>query len=166
MPRLNFKLLLSGSRPYLKIHIVQLIAFLAFVALQWHNTNNLTATQRYLPPPLTAGEIRLLSLGEPAIAARVIGFWLLSFDMRAGRIVQWHSLDYRRLSAWLTTAQDLDLLSDDAGMLAGGVFTEINDPQRVEQMLELVRRQFVKAPAVNWHRRRTHNKRRGNGRTD
>lgn len=127
----------------------QLALFVGFLAAQQAAPPG-RAAPRDLPPPVDAGDIRLFSLGEPAVAARVLGFWLLGFDSRAGQAVPFGSLDYVRLVGWLETIQALDPLSDMPVMSAAGVFVDVKDPARARRMIEFVHRAFLEAPALRW----------------
>ena len=142
--------MLNKTQRYAGLKFLQLVLFSAFIATQCVSTHSILNSQRSLPTPLKANDVRLLDLGEPAIAAKLLGFWLLSFDTHAGEIVQYDTLDYDRLVAWLSLVQDLDLSSDDASMVASGVFIEAKDAVKARRMVEFVNAQFLKAPAVNW----------------
>lgn len=132
------------------LHIAQALLFVAFLFTQLVANRQLVSWHQTLPSAPSVGDVQLWSLGESAVAAKILGFWLLSFDTRAGKIIPYDSLDYDRLTAWLELIQDLDLHSDAASVAAGGVFIEAKDKAKVRQMIELVYRQFRKAPAINW----------------
>lgn len=133
-----------------KLQMVQLLLFVGFLVNQ-HYLITRTSIQQYpLPQPVAADSLRMLTLGESAIAATLLGYWLLSYDSRAGQIVPFEKLDYGRLSGWLETLSDLDPLSDYSSMVAAGVFIEVKDRQRQLAMIELVRRLFMAGPEIHW----------------
>jgi hypothetical protein len=106
--------------------------------------------QKDVPPSVPAEHMRLIALGEPQLAAQLLGFWLLSFDMQSGLPVPYERLDYNHLRDWLVTIQSLDPESEYPSMVAGGVFIEVRDPERARQMIEFVHANFRNAPAQRW----------------
>jgi hypothetical protein len=133
-----------------KLQIAQLLLFACFLGNQ-HYLITRTSVQQYpLPQPVVADNLRMLTLGEAAIAATLLCYWLIGYDSRAGEIVLFEKLDYGRLSGWLETISDLDPLSDYSSMVAAGVFIEVKDRQRQLAMIALVRRLFMAGPEVHW----------------
>lgn len=102
------------------------------------------------PPPVPSEDIRLLALGEPVLAAKLLEFWLLSFDTRAGRVVKYESLNYDNLIGWFDIIEDLDPRSDYPSLMASGVFVDVKDKRRARKMIDFVCRSFLKAPAQRW----------------
>lgn len=103
-----------------------------------------------VPPPVPAGDIRLLALGESELAAKLLEFWLLSFDTQGGRVVKYEFLNYDNLIGWLETIEELDSRSDYPSLMASGVFVDVKDERRARMMIEFVHRAFLKAPAKRW----------------
>lgn len=103
-----------------------------------------------VPAPLPAADLRMLALGEAELAAKLLEFWLLSFDTQSGRIVKYESLNYDNLVGWLETIDRLDPRSGYPGLVAGGVFVEVKDEQRARKMIDFVHRWFLKAPERRW----------------
>lgn len=103
-----------------------------------------------VPPPVPAGDIRALALGEAELAAKLLEFWLLSYDTQAGRVVKYESLDYDNLIGWFETIEDLDPRSDYPSLMASGVFVDVRDERRARKMIDFVHRAFLKAPATRW----------------
>lgn len=131
------------------LKILQLALLAGFVMTQLLMTKH-SAPLKNLPAPVPAGEIRLLALGEAELAAKLLEFWLLSFDTQSGRILKYEWLDYDNLAGWLETLEALDPRSDYASLMAGGVFVDVKDAQRARKMLDFVHRSFLKAPARRW----------------
>lgn len=130
--------------------MAQFLLFTCFLANQHYLITETPMRQNPLPQPVTADGLRMLTLGESAIAATLLGYWLLSYDSHAGQIVPFEKLDYGRLSGWLETISDMDPLSDYSSMVAAGVFIDVKDRQRQLAMIELVRRLFMAGPEVHW----------------
>ena len=132
------------------LQLAQLLVFGIFLLVQWRTVSTASIEQYPLPQPIPASNLRVLTLGEAAIGAKLLGYWLLSYDTHAGRVIPFESLDYQRLSGWLTTISQLDPLSEYSSMVAGGVFIDVKDRKRQLDMVELVRERFNENPAVNW----------------
>lgn len=109
-----------------------------------------TVPLKNVPAPVPASDIRLVSLGESELAAKLLEFWLLSFDTQAGRIMKYESLHYGNLIGWFETIEELDPRSDYPGLMASRVFVDVRDVQRVKRMVNFVHRSFLKAPEKRW----------------
>jgi hypothetical protein len=131
------------------LKLLQLGLLAGFVATKWLTTPDI-ASLKNVPPPMSARDVRLLALGEAQLAAKLLEFWLLSFDTRAGRVVKYESLNYDHLTGWLETVQKLDPFSDYPSLMASGVFVEVKDETRARKMIEFVHRSFLKSPAKRW----------------
>jgi hypothetical protein len=95
-----------------------------------------------LPPPPSAGALRLASFGEPEAAARFAMLYLQSFELR--------NLDYARLVAWLRAILELDPRSDYPLFSAARIYAEHPDPARSRMALELVYEEFLRDPNRRW----------------
>lgn len=145
------RLFRSDARPLLDaaLKLLQLGLLAGFVIAKWLTVPGATPLNN-VPPPVSAENIRLLSLGEAELAAKLLEFWLLSFETQSGRIVKYESLNYDHLIGWLETIQKLDPLSDYPGLMASGVFVEVKDEQRARKMIAFVQRAFLMAPQRHW----------------
>lgn len=106
--------------------------------------------QKDIPRPVPAAHIRLVAMGEPQLAAKLVSFWLLTMDIQSGRWLRLEDLNYPNLTGWLDTIQELDPHSEYPGMVASGVFIDIKDAQRIRWMIEFVERNFREAPDRRW----------------
>ncbi len=106
---------------------------------------------RDIPPAVAADEMRILSLGETEILAKLLSFWLLSFDSQSGNIVDFDALNYDHLTGWLETIQSLDPRSHYANVAANGIFIEVKNPAKAQKMVEFIRQQFHHAPNERWY---------------
>lgn len=134
----------------MKTKLLQLSLFVIFLLDQSYVVTRTLISQEPLPNPIAASDLRVLSLGEPAIAAKLLSYWLLSYDTQQGQVIPFEDINYKRLAGWLDTIQSLDPLSDDATMAAAGVFIDVKDRSRQLMMIEFVRRQFLKNPKRHW----------------
>ncbi|HEX7028778.1 MAG TPA: hypothetical protein VF268_16165 [Gammaproteobacteria bacterium] len=138
------------SRPALAaLTLLQLGLLAGFVAAKLLTAPGV-APLKDVPPPVSAEDIRLLALGEAGLAAKLLEFWLLTFESQSGRIIKYESLDYDHLSGWLETIQQLDPLSNYPSLMASGVFIEVNDDRRARKMIDFVHRAFLMAPQHRW----------------
>ena len=61
-----------------------------------------------LAPPPSAAALRVLSLDQPALAARLMMLWLQAYDYQPGVSLPFRSLDYALIEAWLARMLELD----------------------------------------------------------
>ncbi|GAB2838658.1 hypothetical protein GCM10027277_01930 [Pseudoduganella ginsengisoli] len=99
-----------------------------------------------LPSAPTTDWLRIASLGEPEVAARVLMLQVQTLD--DGR--RWRDLDYTALAAWLDRALDLDPRGQAPLLAAADVYGAIHDPARVRIMLEWIARRFSEDPDRRW----------------
>src|SRR5688572_29744430 len=114
----------------LAIKSLQALLFLGLVLFKLTFTPE-AVPEKDIPRPIPAAHIRLIALGEPPLAAKLISFWLLTVDLQAGRWLRLEQLHYPNLTGWLETIQALDPYSEYPGMVASGVFVDIKDPERI-----------------------------------
>ncbi len=95
-------------------------------------------------PPATA--LRLASLGDAPLAARLVMLYLHAFD--AG--IPLHELDYGHVAGWLEAALALDPRGREPLQAAAQVYAAVADPVRVRIMLGVVERAFAADPARRW----------------
>ncbi|MBA5687556.1 hypothetical protein [Rugamonas apoptosis] len=103
-----------------------------------------------LPPAPPLATLRLASLGEQAAMSRVTMLYVQGWDDQPGVSVPWRSLDYGRLAQWLGRALDLDPRSQYPLLAASTLYTAVDDPARVRQMLAFVYLRFGEDPNRRW----------------
>lgn len=140
----------SSKAGFGRLQLMQLLLFTCFLISQFQLIANISSKRYPLPQPVEASDLRVLTVGEAAVAAKMLGFWLLSYDTRAGQIIPFEDLNYEYLAGWLTTISELDPLSDYSSMVAAGVFIDVKDKQRKLRMIKLVRQRFLDDPEVHW----------------
>jgi hypothetical protein len=99
-----------------------------------------------LPPAPPAAVLRLASLGDAPVAARLVMLYLHAFDTG----IPLRELDYGRLAGWLDVALALDPRSRQPLVAAAQVYGAVADPARVRIMLDFVERAFAADPARRW----------------
>ena len=81
-----------------------------------------------MPPPYAT--LRVMSLGEPIVAAQLMTLYLQAFDNQPGISIPFQELDYARVIRWLETILELDpaqqypLLMASMGMEAIKAFAD------------------------------------------
>jgi hypothetical protein len=136
----------TADRP---IKSLQALLFLGFVLFKLA-FEPVTVTEKDIPRPVPAEHLRLIALGEPQLASKLVSFWLLTVDVQAGRWLRLEHLNYPNLTGWLETIQQLDPESDYPGTVASGVFIDVKDPGRIRWIIDFVQRNFQQAPDRRW----------------
>ena len=103
-----------------------------------------------LTPPPSAGALRVMSLGEPALAARLIMLWLQAYDYQPGVSLPFRSLDYGAVEAWLARMLELDPQFQYPLLAAARLYGEVDDAARQRRMLKFIARSFHDDPARRW----------------
>ncbi|HJV01112.1 MAG TPA: hypothetical protein VJ752_11220 [Burkholderiaceae bacterium] len=103
-----------------------------------------------LPPPPSLATLQLASLGERAALSRVLMLYVQGWDDQPGVSLPWRSLDYGRMAQWLGRALDLDPRSQYPLLAASTVYTAVDDPARVRQLLAFVEQRFAEDPDARW----------------
>lgn len=103
-----------------------------------------------LPAPPSAAALRLAALGEPVTLGKLLMLYVQAFDYRAGTRIPYRDLDYDRLVAWLERILELDPLGQYPLMQASRLYAEVPDPEKTHRMLDLVYREYLKAPDRRW----------------
>ena len=103
-----------------------------------------------LPPAPRAALLRLASLDEPAVAARLAMLHLQAFDLHAGNSLAYRRLDYARLTAWLREILAVDPRSEYPLFAAARVYAEVPDDRRARIALEFIYEEFARDPNRRW----------------
>lgn len=109
-----------------------------------------TASITPLMAPPSAAALRAMSLGEPALAARLMMLWLQAYDNQPGLSLAWRSLDYATVEAWLARMLELDPQFQYPLLAAARLYGEVDDPARQRRMLAFIARRFADDPARRW----------------
>ncbi len=127
--------------------------FLAGLALQlfWHGLRpGPEAEARTLPSPPSSAVLRVASLGDPVVLAKLLMLWLQSFDNQPGVSIPFRALDYERVEAWLERILALDPRAQYPLLAASRVYGAVPVEAKQRQMLEFVYRQFMVDPDRRW----------------
>jgi len=109
-----------------------------------------SAAAAALQAPLPLAALRVLSLGEPQALSQLLTLYLQAFDNQPGISMPFATLNYTRVTAWLTTALTLDPATQYPLMMASQLYGQVNDPERQRSMCEFVHRAFIQRPDARW----------------
>lgn len=109
-----------------------------------------TVTVTPLAPPPSAAVLRVTSLNEPALAARVMMLWLQAYDYQPGVSLPFRSLDYASIEAWLARMLELDPTFQYPLLAAARLYGDVDDGPRQRRMLRFIARSFADDPAHRW----------------
>jgi len=140
-------------RPLRRVPVAVWAALLVGLGSQilWHAAAPAPAARyRPLPAPPPAPVLRIASLGEPALASRLLSLWLQAHDTQPGLSVPLSELDYERVTGWLGRALDLDPRSDYPLLAATRIYASVADDTRRRRMLDFVEERFLEAPQRRW----------------
>ncbi|OQW94203.1 MAG: hypothetical protein BWK79_07115 [Beggiatoa sp. IS2] len=100
------------------------------------------------PPPATL--LRLSSLGDSIVTAKILMLWIQAFDNQKGQFLTYSQLDYLALQQWLAEILSLDPGGQYPLLAASHLYSAVPDPVKQQQMLEFVYQQFFVDPARRW----------------
>jgi hypothetical protein len=100
--------------------------------------------------PPSADLVRLVSLGEPVAAAKLMMLYLQSFDYQTDGRVLYRELDYERLVAWLDTIVALDPEGQYPLLTASQIYAEVPSQEKARRMLDFVARRYREDPNRRW----------------
>lgn len=103
-----------------------------------------------LPEPIPVSWLRVLSLGEPAVLAKVLMLWLQAFDYQAGVALALRDLDQERLEGWLGRFLDLDPRAQYPLMAAVRFYGDLSSPQQQRRFAAFAYRRFFADPNRRW----------------
>jgi hypothetical protein len=103
-----------------------------------------------LGTPAEVSWLRVVSDGEPIGLAQMLVLYLQAFDNQPGISMPFRDLDYSAVEQWLSTALELDPVTQYPVMLAAQVYAQVPDERKQRQMLDFVHREFLRDPERRW----------------
>ena len=129
---------------------VLLLAGLA-AQLAWHGTRPPpTAMARDLPAPPGIDTLRLSSLGDPIVMAKLLMLWLQAHDNQPGVSIPFKNLDYGRVAEWLGRILALDPRAQYPLLAASRIYGSVSDEEKTRFILDFVYREFFADPNRRW----------------
>jgi hypothetical protein len=142
-----------NERPIAHVPKPVLALLAAGIALQllWHlSLPPPKARAEELPQPPAAAAIKLMSLGEPIAAAKILMLQLQAFDFQSGSRVSYQQLDYAKVQAWLSLILELDPAGQYPLLAASRLYAEVSDEAKQRGMLDFVYQQYLHDPNRRW----------------
>jgi hypothetical protein len=119
--------------------------------LAWHGTRpSPTAVARDLPAPPSVDTLRLSSLGDPIVMAKLLMLWLQAHDNQPGVSIPFKNLDYPRVAEWLERILALDPRGQYPLLAASRIYASVQDEERTRFILDFVYRRFFEDPNRRW----------------
>lgn len=103
-----------------------------------------------LPEPLPIPWLRVLSIAEPVVVAKILILWLQAFDTQAGVDLSLKDLDQTRLEAWLEAILALDPQGQYPLLLAVRYYGDVSVPEIQRRFMAFAYRQFFVDPQRRW----------------
>ena len=103
-----------------------------------------------LPAPPSIETLRIASMGDPWVTAKLLVIWLQAFDNQPGISIPFRDLDYDRVQAWLTRSLELDPAQKYPLLAASRLYAQIPEVEKKSQMLDFVYEQFLIDPNHRW----------------
>jgi hypothetical protein len=107
----------------LAVLLAALAAQLTFASLRQAPRVSVSA----LPSPPSAAVLRVVSLDQPALAARLMMLWLQAYDYQPGVSLPFRGLDYAAIEAWLARMLELDPTFQYPLLAAARLYGEVDD---------------------------------------
>ena len=139
----------SRAAPPWRVVAVLLVALVA--QLQWAAARRAPAVSiTPLAPPPSTLSLRVVSLNDPALAARMMMLWLQAYDYQPGVSLPFRSLDYTVIEAWLARMLELDPGFQYPLLAAARLYGDVDDAPRQRRMLDFIAQSFSADPARRW----------------
>jgi hypothetical protein len=128
-----------------------ILALALMAQISWQTSEpKLVARASALGRPTAVSWFRVISDGEPIGLAQMLVLYLQAFDNQPGISVPFRDLDYGAVEQWLSTALELDPVSQYPVMLAAQVYAQVPDERKQRQMLDFMHREFLRDPEKRW----------------
>ena len=131
--------------------VIGLLMLSLGIQIVWHQNAPAPSVQiQTLTKPPQLELLRIFSLGDPIVAAKILMLWLQAYDSQSGKIVSYQQLNYNTLQKWLTQILHLDPKSQYPLFAASYFYSMIGEPHKKRQMLEFVYQEFFIDPVTRW----------------
>ncbi len=141
----------ARSVKFVPLPVLVLLAVGLVAQVAWHGTRPPpTATASDLPAPPSLDALRLSSLGDTIVMAKLLMLWLQAYDNQPGVSIPFRNLDYPRVADWLERILELDPLGQYPLLAASRVYGAVQDDEKKRFMLDFVYRKFFEDPDRRW----------------
>ncbi len=94
--------------------------------------------------------LRLFSLGDSVVGAKIFMLWLQVYGNQSGQFLSYQELNYENLRQWLERILLIDPKSQYPLLAASHIYYNVKDSNKQRQMLEFVYQQFFIEPQQRW----------------
>lgn len=141
----------ARSVKFVPIPVLVLLAVGLTAQLVWHAARPPpTATASDLPAPPSIDALRLSSLGDPIVTAKLLMLWLQAYDNQPGVSIPFRNLDYTRVADWLERILALDPRGQYPLLAASRVYAAVQDEEKKRFILDFVYQKFFEDPNRRW----------------
>ena len=135
------------------ILIIGFILMLLFQFLSQHQDRKVEQNSfQQLHEPGPVEWYQLLSLGSERLSSYLMLLRIQLHDNQKGQQVSYTRLDFYHLRDWLLTLNQLNPESDYPAFLASRVDSSVNDPHKIQLMIDTVKQIFKPHPERHWRR--------------
>ena len=146
----------TTQRKFSQLPVFIVAGFLLMLLLQlvYHHfyKTSLLPSFTQLSKPANAELYHSLAMGSDRLWSYLLLLKLQLHDNQKGRHVNYRQLDYQVLSQWLKTLSQLNPQSDYPAFLASRVYSQVDDPQKIRKMIDLIDDLFQRNPQQHWRR--------------
>ncbi len=139
-----------------QVPLVVLVGFVLMLGLQlgYHHfyQQSLQSSFTQLSQPAATSYYRSLAMGSDRLWSYLLLLNVQLHDNQKGRHVNYRQLDYQVLRQWLLRLYELNPQSEYPAFLASRIYSQVDDPQKVRLMIELVDELFERNPEQHWRR--------------
>ena len=141
----------ARSVKFVPLPVLVLLAVALVAQVAWHGTRPAPAAAASdLPAAPSLDALRLSSLGDPIVMAKLLMLWLQAHDNQPGVSIPFRNLDYARVVGWLERILELDPKGQYPLLAASRVYATVQDEDRQRFMLDFVYRKFFDDPNRRW----------------
>jgi len=141
----------ARSIKFVPVPVLVLLAVALAAQVAWHDSRPApAATASDLPAAPSRDALRLSSLGDPIVMAKLLMLWLQAHDNQPGVSIPFRNLDYARVVDWLERILELDPRGQYPLLAASRVYATVQDDDRQRFMLDFVYRKFFEDPDRRW----------------
>lgn len=144
------------QRKFSQVPIIVIVGFFVISATQlgFNHLFKTSLSDRYqqLSEPRSVEFYRSVSLGSDQLLSYLMLLNVQLHDNQKGRHRNYENIDYLALGKWLLTLYTLNPRSDYSGFLASRVYSNVEDRNRVRQMVDIIDQLFQLNPQQHWRR--------------
>ena len=146
----------SNERSLKQLPRVLLLGFvLAFTIQIVHQKSSQSSLQRsfkHLEQPYEIDFYRSLTQGSENLWSYLLMFKVQLHDNQRGQHESYKNLDYKTLAQWLLMLSRLNLQSDYPAFLATRVYSQVDDPNKIRMVIDVIDQLFEQDPLLHWRR--------------